>query len=113
MTLSIWSARERRTMKLRYVSFVLLSGLVSPSVLLAREPQILSIGAPSTADCEALAASVVGLSQKAAERLGQSASVVTRVMRRGHQDQAGTTDFRGDRLNLNLDKGLVIAARCG
>ena len=112
MTLFIRAARER-TMKQLFVSFVLLSGFVSPSVLLAREPQILFIGAPLTTDCEALAANVVGLTQKAAERLGQSESVVTRVMRRGQQDQVGTTDFRGDRLNLNLDKGLVVAAKCG
>lgn len=100
-------------MKQRVMTFVLLSGLVSPGALLAQKPQILFIGAPATADCEALAASVVGLSQKAAERLGKSASVVTRVIRRGRQDLVVTTDFKGDRLNLNLDKGLVASAKCG
>ena len=100
-------------MKQRVVTFMLLSGLVSPVMLLAQEPLILDLGAPSTVACETLATSVIGLSQRRVDRLAKKASVVTRVMRRGQQDQSATTDFRGDRLNLGLDKGLVVSAKCG
>lgn len=100
-------------MKQRVVTFLLLSGLVSPVMLLAQEPLILDLDAPSTVACEKLAAGVVGLTQKAAEGLAKKAGVVTRVMRRGDQDQSATTDYRADRLNLNLNKGRVASAKCG
>jgi hypothetical protein len=100
-------------MKQRVVILVLLAALVSPVVLLAQEPLILDLDAPSTVACETLVAGVVGLSQKAAEGLAKNAGVAIRVMRRGERDQAATTDFRADRLNLNLNQGLVASAKCG
>ena len=100
-------------MKQRVVTFVLLSGLVSQVMSLAQAPLILDLGAASAVACGTLAASVIGLSQKAAEGSGKKAGVVMRVMRRGQQDQSATTDFKADRLNLYLDKGRVASAKCG
>lgn len=80
----------------------------------AGAPQILHPGDPTQGGtCEAVAQAIVGQTLAHAQRLAKQQQLLLRRYRQDHQNYPGTMDVQPDRLNVDLQKGRVFAARCG
>lgn len=60
-----------------------------------------------------LAATLVGKNEKEASDAVLAAGLAVRVVQRDGEDLPSTMDYRPDRVNLSIDKGLVIKATVG
>ncbi|MBK1682315.1 hypothetical protein [Rhodoferax fermentans] len=80
----------------------------------AGAPQILHPGDPTQEGaCQSVALTIVGQSFAHAEQLAKQHQLLLRRYRQDQHSYPGTMDVRPDRLNVDLQKGRVFAARCG
>lgn len=68
---------------------------------------------PDEAEGQALAESVIGMSEADAQAAISAAGYITRVTGRDGEPLPGTLDYRLDRINLNIVDGEVIDANLG
>lgn len=65
------------------------------------------------AACQALSKSVIGKTGEEARAMGREAGVSVRTARIDKESFMLTMDYRPERLNIEIDAGVVAAARCG
>ena len=88
--------------------------LAASAQSVAGAPQILHPGDPTQEGaCQSVAQAIVGHTLAHAQRLAKQQQLLLRRYRQDQQNYPGTMDVRPDRLNVDLQKGRVFAARCG
>lgn len=63
--------------------------------------------------CKSVTQTVVGMSEEDAIKTLKSNEVPYRIVARDDKHYIVTMDFRGERANLEIKKGIVTDARCG
>ena len=73
----------------------------------------LSSSQEKIAACQKLRKSVLGKTQDVAHAMGREVSVSVRTARIGTESFMVTMDYRLERLNIEIDSGVITVAQCG